>query len=941
MTDANGCDTTICDTVSVSCTPTSCDAQFTYSYASCDSIWFVPSSLGSQYTYSWDFGDGTFGTGMYASHQYSSNGTYPVVLYITDSVSGCSDIHTELVTVNCSACSVSGDFAWTVNMNNCNVQFISTESGGTAPYTFYWNFGDGGTSNLANPTHQFPANTSPGWWWTCLTITDSNGCDTVICDTISPNCSLPNCDAQFTAVNVTCDSIWFYPVSYGPQYSYYWDFGDGSTSTTSSPTHVYSTDGTYTVSLMIIDSLAMCSNIQVQTVIVACGGTCTVDGGFSYSVDSNNCSVQFISSAWGGVAPYSYYWTFGDGGNSNSANPSHLYPTGGTWTPCLTITDANGCDTSFCLPINVNCNPQSCNGDFTYTPITCDSIWFTPVNYSNTASYTWYFGDGYSSNYQSPAHQYDTNGTYYIILEVWDSLTGCFDSSLVAVNINCTTNCVVNGAFSWYVDSLSCDIHFISTSYGGVAPYTYYWNFGDGNSSTQQHPTHSYPNNTSFTRCLTITDANGCDTTICDVVYSSCLVSCDAQFTYSYVACDSIWFIPNSLGSQYDYYWDFGDGSTSISSNPAHQYTSNGTYTVVLYVIDSLAGCSNAYTALVDVNCGFTPCGVNGAFASYVDSVNCNVYFTSTAFGGTAPYSYYWQFGDGTTSSGATPTHQYATQGTYTPCLTITDANGCDTTICNVVNAYCTPPACNAMFTYTYVSCDSVWFIPNSTGSQITYYWDFGDGGTSSGTNPAHQYSSNGTYYVVLTIIDSMNMCSGSYTVPVNVNCGNCSIGAVTTYVSDSSNCGAYFASSVYGGSGAYSYFWDFGDSTYSSDPYPYHYYGGTGPYQVCLTATDVNGCDTIVCLTVQLNCTVGISENNTSTYIEVYPNPSNSIFNIELPSNADIEVYDVSGKLLIRSTGIKGEQIYPLDLSSVKSGAYILHIKLENEIVLKRLIKQ
>lgn len=939
VTDANGCTATYCDTVAVTCNPTSCDAQFTQVYASCDSIWFVPVSQGAQYFYNWSFGDGTYSNAMYPSHQYSADGTYGVVLQLFDTISGCNAIYTGLVTVDCGAnCNINGAFAWNVDSINCNVQFVSTAWGGTAPYSFYWDFGDGNTSTNAHPTHQFPINTNPGWWWTCLTITDANGCDTVICDTIMPNCAPASCDALFTVANIGCDSVWFYPASYGMQYDYFWSFGDGTYSTLPSPTHVYGSNGIYVISLTVIDSLSMCSDSYYYTIMIDCG-TCNVDGGFAYSVDSNTCDVQFISTAWGGSAPYNYYWVFGDGSTSNQANPSHGYPTNGVWTPCLTITDVNGCDTSFCQPIYVNCNPQSCNGDFSYTPITCDSIWFTPDIYSQTASYTWYFDDGYMSNSPSPAHQYGANGTYYVVLEMWDSLTGCYDSSLVIVNINCNTNCNVDGAFTWYSDSVSCNIQFVSTAFGGTAPYTYYWDFGDGSYSTQQHPTHSYPNNTTFTPCLTITDANGCDTTICGVVYSQCTgSSCNAQFTYSYVACDSVWFIPTALGNQYYYYWTFGDGSSSTLPTPAHQYASNGTYPVVLYIIDSLAGCSSAYTMLINVNCGFTPCGVNGAFASVVDSVNCMTYFTSTAFGGTAPYTYFWNFGDGTTSTLAHPMHQYS-YGVYTPCVTITDANGCDTTICNVVYAYCYPPACNAMFSYAQITCDSIWFVPNTVGTGITHYWNFGDGTTSTATYPSHQYAANGTYLAVLTIIDSNIMCSDSYTVPVMVNCGNCSIGAVITYVPDTTNCGVYFASSVYGGSQPYTYFWDFGDGTYSSAVYPNHVYSSYGTYQACLTATDANGCDTTICMYVLPNCTVGMEEKSL-TYIHVYPNPSSDIFNIELPSNASMEVYDVSGKLLLSSGQIYGQQIYQLDLDGFTPGAYILRIKIDDEIIAKRLIK-
>src|SRR5690606_29692085 len=105
--------------------------------------------------------------------------------------------------------------------------------------------------------------------------------------------------------------------------------------------------------------------------------------------------------------------------------------------------------------------------------------------------------------------------------------------------------------------------------------------------------------------------------------------------------------------------------------------------------------------------------------------------------------------------------------------LTITDAMGCDTTLCQWITLGCAATSCDATFTYTHADCDSVWFVPASSGSQYTYQWDFGDGGTSNDQNPAHTYSTNGTYYVVLTIQDTVAGCMDILTLPVNINCAS------------------------------------------------------------------------------------------------------------------------------------------------------------------------
>ena len=366
-------------------------------------------------------------------------------------------------------------------------------------------------------------------------------------------------------------------------------------------------------------------------------------------------------------------------------------------------------------------------------------------------------------------------------------------------------------AFSWYVDSVTCETHFVSTAFGGTPPYSYYWAFGDGNTSTDANPVHQYPNNTSWTPCLTITDANGCDTTICDVVYTACTpTSCDAMFTYTFTGCNSIYFFPASTGPQYSYFWDFGDGNTSTSADPTHTYAADGVYIVVLTVTDSVAGCSDAFTLTLTINCGIN-CTVNGAMSWAVDSTDCSVQFVSTAFGGTPPYSYYWAFGDGNVSTLPNPNHTYPNNSTWTPCLTITDSQGCDTTICDVVFVSCNQSPCDASFQFTFTSCNEVIFVPNSAGGPNFYMWDFGDGNTSFDEMPTHTYTADGTYTVVLTMTDSLTQCTHAFTAIVTINCGTgCTINAVTTYANDSLDCHVQFVSSVFGGTAPYTYYWAF-----------------------------------------------------------------------------------------------------------------------------------
>ena len=853
VTDANGCDTTLYDIVQVYCNPNSCDAAFNYTNFNCNGVYFQPASSGLNYTYFWDFGNGNTSTQEVPTNIYA-NGAYQVWLTITDTITNCSDSSSVWITINCNTqCTISGDFVFTQDPNNCETQFTSTAWGGQAPYSFYWEFGDGGTSTAAHPLHTYP---NQGVYQPCLTITDANNCDTTICYLFTSNCTYLPCDADFTYSLIGCDSVIFYPVAVGTQYTYDWSFGDGGTSNEANPVHAYSANGLYTIQLVVLDSINNCGDQTFLTIDINCGvSNCNVNGAFSFNTDSTDCSTQFVSTAFAGTAPYTYFWSFGDGTTSTLAHPVHTYPNYSTYTPCLTITDANGCDTTICDVVQTTCSTTSCNAQFTYNYNGCSQLAFYPASVGLNYDYFWDFGDGNTSTDAYPVHDF-ADGTYVIYLYVTDSLSGCFDQWYYTIQVSCGSNCTVSGSFNFTQNYNTCDVHFYSAPYGGQAPYTYLWNFGDGNTSTDANPVHAYPNGSIFTPCLTITDANGCDTTYCDVVTSQCTPpQCDPNFTWTNVGCDSLFFFPVASGAGMTYFWDFSDGTTSTEQYPSHTFT-DGVHVVYLAITDTIFNCFNQTAITIVVDCGYTPCTVNGAFDSNTDP-NCYTQFVSTAFGGTAPYTYFWDFGDGNTSTDAHPVHYYPAFTTWTPCLTITDANGCDTTICDVVYSQCNPTACDAQFTVSYQDCSTLVFYPVSQGAQYSYFWDFGDGSTSTDNYPGHTYASDGTYYVVLQLVDTISGCQDIITVPVTVSCGyNCNVNGDFNYTMNFNNCEVAYYSQAFGGQAPYSYFWDFGDGNTSNQVNPVHQYpGGAFTYQACLTVTDANGCDTTICELVTTNC--------------------------------------------------------------------------------------
>ncbi len=629
-----------------------------------------------------------------------------------------------------------------------------------------------------------------------------------------------NCNAHFIHYPNThnLDSVHFYPtVTTGT--SYYWNFGDGSPSGTSmSPWHLYASAGTYYVCLYINDSGTVCTWCDSVKVT---GHTLThpCNAAFSHYALINPDSVHFYSS---NSAITSQSWNFGDGSAvSTASSPWHLYASLGSYVVCHTVNDSGtyctSCDTIKTVVVN-------CNSHFTHYANThnADSIHFSPA-VNNAISYYWNFGDGSpSSIVSSPWHQYAHSGTYHVCLYVNDSGTMCTWCDSVKVLGN-AVHC--NAHFIHYPNTHNADsIHFYPNITTGTS---YYWSFGDGTtSSTATSPWHQYASAGTYYACLYINDS-GTTCSWCDSVkvLGNNVIHCNAHFSHyanSHNA-DSIHFYPN-ITTGTSYYWSFGDGTTSsTATSPWHQYVSAGTYHVCLYINDSGTTCSWCDSAKVlgTVNC-------NAHFIHYPNTHNADsVHFYPTTTSGSY---YYWNFGDGTSSTNAAPWHLYA-PGTYIACLTI-NTSGVYCTQCDTIIVTGSALPCNAHFTHYSLSsnADSIHFVPSVTGTN-TYYWYFGDGTHSTNHAPWHVYSAPGHYYVCLYV--NGTSCHWCDSVIINAITPPCNTHFSHYTLNNQDSVHFYPTGTV-----AASYYWSFGDGTYSSTQYPWHQYAAAGRYYVCMRAT-------------------------------------------------------------------------------------------------------
>jgi PKD repeat protein len=198
-------------------------------------------------------------------------------------------------------------------------------------------------------------------------------------------------------------------------------------------------------------------------------------------------------------------------------------------------------------------------------------------------------------------------------------------------------------------------------------PTSWYWDFADGTTSTLENPVHNYLSNGSFNVCLTATNAVGSDT-YCEVVEIDYYVAPVADFSFS--GDPMVTFTDLSSNTPLSWAWDFGDGASSLEQNPVHTYAENGVYNVCL----TASNAEGSSTECKDVTIGNTP---QAPVADFTYTI-AGLIVTFTDVSTNTPTSWNWNFGDGSTSTLQNPSHAYSTFGSYTVCLTATNAIGSD-----------------------------------------------------------------------------------------------------------------------------------------------------------------------------------------------------------------------------------------------------------------------
>lgn len=563
----------------------------------------------------WDFGDGRTSTEARPSHQYTEPGVFTVSLTVSTANASETETKTNLIVVQrklAPVARIAVNPASPVALVPARFSDIS-DAGSSEIQQWFWDFGDGATSRVQNPTHTFAAG---GDYEVSLYVVSAHGSDTatttVTVVTIDPTAAFTISDSTpfiLTPVTFTDAST----DGSAPIEQYNWEFGDGTSSNLQNPVHTYNSAGTFDVRLTVISDHG--SDTVTQPVTVSFKPPVANFSGAPRSPSVGE-TVQFQDLSLPGTAAVNQWlWDFGDPDSgdanlSNLQNPTHVYNAPGFYAVTLTVRTPVSTDNSDTevktAYIQAILAPEPAFSFEVTDPETPNILQFTSETVAGSEpiiATIWNFGDpgsGVANTSQSanPTHEFSTDGNFNVKLTVQTATRTVDITQIVTVVFNPPVadftvetdedtpreNVIEDGALT--TDTLQ----FLNLTTPGTevdpADFSYAWDFGDGNTSALEEPTHSYENGGTYTVTLTVTTpVTGATTVSYDIAVDEPPVpEFNALPTIANVGVPVSFFddSDDTNGPIESYLWNFGDGFISILPSPTHAYATAGTYTVTL-----------------------------------------------------------------------------------------------------------------------------------------------------------------------------------------------------------------------------------------------------------------------------------------------------------------------------------------------------------------------
>lgn len=474
-----------------------------------------------------------------------------------------------------------------------------------SPYVqHYWSFGDGSpASNRISPHHNY----SPGLYTIKHFVVRHNPNGVVVCtDSLLKQLTIgqTNCNlvAAFTSTTSAPLQVAFNNTSTGftSGDSIRWTFGDGTVSYHANPTHQYANAGTYTVCLRVkkaanLATTAPCVSEVCHTVTVSLPpNPCNFTANFTWNHDITGLNIynyHFTNTSAGSSATDSFRWTFGDGTSSNQLNPVHGYNAAGVYNVCIRIIKRNSngvltnCVAEKCYTITV---VPACTLQAKYTR-TVSTTNYKTINFTNTsnatpntATATWYFGDGSTTTTWNASHTYNLPGSYNVCLRVQSGNCVSYKCDSVRV-VEPTPACNAQSAYSYVRSATNNNIlSFTPAFISNDVQYT--WTFGDGTGTqTTVGPTHQFAAIGSYNVCLTVFRNNSCASTTCKTICVSSTTNCSAitlgiNDVRDPLVPNRVTFVATSNTAITDQLWTITKLPTTSTTGTATIHSNNPTY---------------------------------------------------------------------------------------------------------------------------------------------------------------------------------------------------------------------------------------------------------------------------------------------------------------------------------------------------------------------------
>ncbi len=554
----------------------------------------------------------------------------------------------------------------------------------------------------------------------------------------------------------------------------------------------------------------------------------------AFEVPEYSCASEELSFSTPAQNDVSYHWDFGNGQTANGASTAYAFTSPGTYAVSLTGTTPEGCSDEATETVNIATVPAA--GFDMDGPEGCGPL---SVQLSNTSTgtdlnYQWELGNGQSSTQASPpvtiyqAGIFDT--TYLVRLTVGNT---CGDRSQVDT-VRVLAQPVAN--FGTQVDDgcAPLEVQFANTTLGNAD--SWYWDLGNGEVWTDSLPPNQFyatSDSAATTYLITLLAENSCgvDSIQREVLVEPSIVTpfFNVDTTAGCQPLTVVFTDFSTVGTNIN--WNFGDGTLGSGDQVSHTFDSAGLYTVYLYA--SNACTTDSISANIEVLPAPAARFEHPGTACPGDAVG----FVNQS----GPFqTILWDFGDGTTSSAISPTHEYDSAGIYTVTMTITNsAFECPATYASTLTVLPRPSVALAADAVSGCPPLSVCFAGETEGASF-FEWDFGDGNSSTNLNPCHIFTETGQYKVQLRGADELGCMSVADSIDIVVFPEP----EASFSVPDETYCGVPMEVAIANTSiGATAYDWNFGNGQASVLTSPELTYTETGTFDIELTASNTFGC--------------------------------------------------------------------------------------------------